>query len=413
MLLAKKLKHLLYLNKRNMAKQHKLSYLINRLSGKRIKLGACHLSKQLPPKAKKYDFSRFQANNLPARVDLRSHMTRVENQGAVGSCTANAIAGAYEYLAKRALGESGDISRLFIYYNARKLDGIKGDKGSCIASSIQVLEEIGACTEETWAYDPNRVLKKPSQEAYDEAQYFLVEEADQVDVDLYAMKHCLAEGYPFAFGLKLFKPFDKAAKQGSVPMPNPSGEDGREEHGMHAMLCVGYSDKSQAFIVRNSWGEDWGDRGYCYIPYDYMANTEYCFDCWTIRTVSDLDFSAGVWVDDDDTLYDFEESGEEDYNYEYVYESDDEEEDEESESDEEEEEEDEETEANYDDESDESDDEEYDDQSDEEEEEEEDEETEANYDDESDKSDEDEESEEEDEEEYADDEFEEEYAGVK
>ena len=301
-----------------MAKHQKACYLVERSSGKRIKLGGALPSRKQPPRASKYNAFRFKNSDLPRRVDLRPYLTKVEDQAVVNSCTANAIAGAYEYLAMRALGASGDISRLFIYYNSRQYDGIQGDEGSTITGSIRVLEELGACTEALWVYDPQFVNCQPSAEAYEEALSFLVKEAQEIDINLYAMKHCLAEGYPFAFGLKLFKSFDRAGKHGRVLLPEPNSKDGRTSHSSHAMLCVGYSDKTQAFIVRNSWGESWGDQGYCYIPYAYLANPEYCWDCWAIRTVSDLDFSSGVWVEDDECLYD-EEDEDEEYDYEYEY----------------------------------------------------------------------------------------------
>ncbi|TAD89861.1 MAG: peptidase C1 [Bacteroidetes bacterium] len=246
----------------------------------------------------------------------------MEDQSAVNSCTANAIAGAYEYLLQRSQGDAVDISRLFIYYNARQYDGIRGDQGSTITGSIHVLETIGTCTESTWTYEPHLVDQQPHPEAYEEASQFQVQEADEVPVDLYAMKHCLAEGYPFAFGLALFGSFDRAGKHGLVPAPEANAAT-RTSHGNHAMLCVGYSDQSQAFIVRNSWGEDWGEQGYCYIPYDYLANPDYCGDCWAIRTVSDLDLSEGVWVEDDfsifDVMDDLLDDDTEDSGYEYDY----------------------------------------------------------------------------------------------
>jgi C1A family cysteine protease len=289
-----------------MQTQRRLAAWVDRTTGKPIKLGGYISSKgKKPPKSQKYQADRFQTKDLPPRVDLRPHLTCVEDQAEVSSCTANALAGAYEYLAKRALGEAGDVSRLFIYYNAREYDGgVTGDTGCTIASAIQVLQELGACNELTWTYDQQRINQRPLPEAYDEALNFLIEEAHELEIDLDAMKHCLAEGYPFAFGLTLFASFDRAGKRGLVPMPNPDGEDGREAHGAHAMLCVGYSDQSQAFIVRNSWGEAWGDRGYCYIPYDYLANPEYCDECWAVRAISDLDFSCDVWVEDDYSVFD-------------------------------------------------------------------------------------------------------------
>jgi C1A family cysteine protease len=394
-----------------MLQQRQPSYLIHRSTGKRIKIGGCRRSQTLPPKATKYAASRYQEAELPHKVDLRPYMTQVEDQSAVNSCSANAIAGAYEYLAKRTLGASGDVSRLFIYYNGRALLGDENkDEGSSITACIQALQEMGACTEDTWPYDVMRVNAQPHNDAFEEALQFLIEEAEEVKVDLFAMKHCLAEGYPFVFGLALFKSFDKAGKNGKVPMPDPNSEEGRQSHGAHAMLCVGYSDKSQAFIVRNSWGEDWGHKGYCYIPYAYMTNPEYCWDCWKIASVSDLDFTAGVWYEDDENYYEEDDEDYEDSYYEYYYEEDEDgdvedsyeeetvgayEDESEEDSEDYDEESDEEDSEDYDEESDEEDSEDYDEESDEEDSEDYDEES-----DEEDSEDYDEESDEEDSEDY-------------
>ncbi|MBD1901333.1 C1 family peptidase [Trichocoleus sp. DQ-A3] len=283
----------------NLRYSPKLAY-VQHSTGKKLKLGGYRPDTK-DANDKKYEAHRFQAEKLPPRVDLRHYLTPVEDQGDVGSCTGNAMAGAYEYLAMRQLGTAGDVSRLFIYYNARSLAGeIEEDAGATLRNCIQVLRKMGACSELTWPYHPERLFHRPHDQAYEEATQFLIDDAERIDVDLYAMKHCLAEGYPFAFGLQLFDSFMREGNKG-IPMPNPERE---ESQGGHAMLCVGYSDKDRVFVVRNSWGAHWGDKGYCYIPYDYMTNPEYCDDCWTIRSVTDLDYSRGVWSDDDASFLD-------------------------------------------------------------------------------------------------------------
>ncbi|HLP88648.1 MAG TPA: C1 family peptidase [Nostocaceae cyanobacterium] len=264
-------------------------------SGKQFKIGG-YLPDTVQPDDKKYTVGRFQAKELPPRVDLRPHMTTVEQQGEVGSCTANAMAGAYEYLANRQFGWADDVSRLFIYYNARDYDGnTNKDAGTYLRSCIHVLKEYGACKETTWPYNTKKLFTEPHAEAYEEASQFLIDEAERVDVNLYAMRHCLAEGYPFAFGMLIFESFMNPGKKGIISMPKPNQE---KSMGGHAMLCVGYSDTDKVFVVRNSWGKEWGDKGYCYIPYDYMTNPELNGDCWTIKSVTDVDLSEEVWEEE-------------------------------------------------------------------------------------------------------------------
>jgi hypothetical protein len=264
--------------------------VVKNSDGQRFKLGGYRPEAQ-SSKDPKYS-AHDRSDPCPSAIDLRPYMTPVENQGNSNSCTANAMAGAYEYLANRLNGQSEDVSRLFIYYNARQIDGTTDqDEGTYLKNCVQVLRKYGACSEKTWSFNIDQILEQPPKSAYREAAQFRVEAASRVDVDLHTMRSCLADGYPFAFGLQLFASFQKAGSNGLVPMPDPD----REKHdGGHAMLCVGYSDPDQVFIVRNSWGEGWGDRGYCYIPYDYMTKTQYNGDCWTIRQVSDLDLSQGI-----------------------------------------------------------------------------------------------------------------------
>jgi hypothetical protein len=106
-----------------------------------------------------------------------------------------------------------------------------------MTDAIEALEEFGVCLESTWPYDISRVNTRPSNEAYDEAVNHKINEALQVNIDLNEMKSCLAQGFPFAFGVKLYTSFDKAGQTGVVPMPNQS-EQGRTEHGRFDLIFI-------------------------------------------------------------------------------------------------------------------------------------------------------------------------------
>jgi hypothetical protein len=240
----------------------------------------------------------------PAKVDLRPLMTPVENQGELQSCTANAIAGAYEYLIKKHTGAHVDLSRLFIYYNARWRNGEqREDCGSVIQYGMESLQNFGACDEKVWPYKSAAVLEQPKRRSYAQAEKFRVLDMQKVDVHLDHWRHCLAEGYPIVFGCALFESFDDCNKHhGVVPMPDPQAV-ARGEHGRHAMLCVGYSDVDKVFIVRNSWGEDWGDAGYCYMPYNYLMSEKLNGgDCWMLRGEEHVPNPVEGWIADDRPL---------------------------------------------------------------------------------------------------------------
>lgn len=259
------------------------------------------------PDVKNYSATRYSASQLPKKVDLRPYMTAVEDQGQVGSCTANAVAGAYEYLVKKNqdLDYDYDVSRLFIYYGARaKRGNEKKDSGSVISDAIELLEDTGACSEATWPYSDNKsiVFKKPSGEAFEEASEHKITEAQCIPTTLQAWKGALAEGFPIIFGISLFNSFDNQRKRGFVPDPSRS-ETSRGSHGSHAMLCVGYSDVDRVFIVRNSWGTNWGDKGYCYMSYDYVMNKNYNHgDSWIIRDAEEVEGNEDSWYDDDESV---------------------------------------------------------------------------------------------------------------
>ena len=244
-------------------------------------------------------------DRLPPKVDLRPHLTPVEDQEQTNSCAANAAAGAYEYLMKRCLGEASyDVSRLFIYFNARAEDTEIRDEGSVLSKVIDGLAQHGACSEGAWPFDAGIVNESPSDDAYEEARQFVIDGSELVPTDLRAWKTALAAGYPIIFGLSLYDSFDKQKQKGLVPTPT-SSESSRDSHGGHAMLCVGYSDADQTFIVRNSWGTSWGDGGYCYIPYRYMMDPTHNFgDSWIIRNVDVLPADETGWGDESTILED-------------------------------------------------------------------------------------------------------------
>jgi hypothetical protein len=241
------------------------------------------------------------ADALPKKVDLRPHMTTVEDQQDTSSCVANAVAGSYEYWVKKATGKDFDVSRLFIYYNARWRNGDEDeDDGSVIQLAMEGLSRFGACSERIWPFEPHLVTERPNRSAYAEGSGYRVQDMVQVSPELEAWKRALAEGKPIVFGCTLFDSFDDCNKRGGVvPMPRPE-EVIRAEHGGHSMCCVGYSDPEGIFIVRNSWGPDWGDRGYCYMPYNYLMNPKFNDgDSWVFIPSKSTPSPQDDWSDDD------------------------------------------------------------------------------------------------------------------
>lgn len=232
----------------------------------------------------KYKVPKYLAKKVPTKVDLRSKCPPVLDQGELGSCTANAIANAHLFNQKKQKAKNLFLpSRLFIYYNERKLENtIRVDSGAQIRNGFKTISHQGACPEDLWVYDISKFTKKPPVKLYIEALNHQVVEYMRITPTLANLKGCLADGYPFVFGFMVYESFesDKVAKTGIVPMPSKE-----RALGGHAVLCVGYSNTKKQFIVQNSWGSDWADKGYFYLPFDYLTNSNLSDDFWTVRLV--------------------------------------------------------------------------------------------------------------------------------
>ena len=218
---------------------------------------------------------------IPPHIDLRPSCSTIEDQGNLGSCTGNALAGAIEFLERKNGVPFVDASRLFIYYNERALEGtIKSDAGAMIRDGIKTLKNQGVCLEKTWPYVISKFAVKPSAACYKEALKRQITSYHRI-LMLDEMRACLAEGFPFVFGFTVYESFESqdVARTGVVQMPQPA----ERSLGGHAVLAVGYDDVQKRFIVRNSWGTGWGQKGYFTIPYDYLANRNLADDLWTIR----------------------------------------------------------------------------------------------------------------------------------
>ncbi|WP_163569114.1 C1 family peptidase [Fodinicola feengrottensis] len=224
------------------------------------------------------------ATALPASVDLREHCPAVYDQGHLGSCTANAIGGALQFDQIRQQETDFAPSRLFIYYSEREVEGTVGsDSGAMIRDGIKCVNKLGAPPETDWAYDITKFTQKPPQQAYDDAAKHQALKYQRVTQTVDDMKGCLASGLPFVFGFSVYESFESpdVAKTGDAPMP----AKGEKLLGGHAVLAVGYDDATSRFLVRNSWGDGWGQQGYFTLPYDYLTHQGLASDFWVVQSV--------------------------------------------------------------------------------------------------------------------------------
>lgn len=216
----------------------------------------------------------------PKLVDLRPQMPPVVDQGQLGSCTANAIvSGLMQYWLKKA-GNSIQLSRLFLYWFERFLENtVNEDSGAMIADGMKVAQKIGVCPELDYEYDISKFTSQPDISDIVDAIDYRISSYHRVK-NLEECKSALADEYPVVIGILVYDSFESAevARTGMMPIP----KQGEQQLGGHAVLVVGYDDERKLFIVRNSWSENWGDKGYFYMPYECFENG-IVMDAWTGR----------------------------------------------------------------------------------------------------------------------------------
>jgi C1A family cysteine protease len=234
--------------------------------------------------------------SLAGSVDLRPWCSPIENQGSIGSCTANAGVGIVEYFERRAFGKHINASRLFLYKTTRNLLHWTGDTGAFLRTTMGAMVLFGVPPEEYLPYVVANYDNEPSSfcyafgQSYQAIQYFRLDPAStSKDLLLKRVKSFLAFGLPSMFGFSVFSSIGQASNNGKIPFPCWF----EKIIGGHAIVAVGYDDQMEivnkncgektkgALLIRNSWGKQWGDKGYGWLPYKYILKG-LAVDWWTL-----------------------------------------------------------------------------------------------------------------------------------
>lgn len=234
----------------------------------------------------------------PAAVDLRQWCSPVENQLSLGSCTAHAGVGIVEYSEKRAYGKHIEGSRLFLYKTTRNVMQETGDTGGWLRTVMGALTLCGIPDEKYWPYivedfdiEPDSFIYSVA-DNYRSIKYFCHDpKASPISASdvLSSVKKYIASGIPSMFGFWGFSSFENSEIPGDIPYPCP----GEEAQWGHAVVATGYDDNKKivntkcrketkgALLIRNSWGEDWGEKGYGWLPYEYVLKG-LAMDFWSL-----------------------------------------------------------------------------------------------------------------------------------
>jgi C1A family cysteine protease len=226
------------------------------------------------------------AKALPRRKSLRAQMPPVYDQGQLGSCTANSIGAILEFNElKQGEADAATPSRLFIYYNERAMEGtIPEDSGAEIRDGIKSVAQLGAPPETVWPYVIGKFARKPPAKAYRTALKHQAIRYARVAQTEMGIQNVLAVGYPISFGFTVYESFESdVGSDGIVPMPAPD----ESTIGGHAVVAIGYRQirRQLYFECRNSWGPDWGDAGYFWLPASYVTSHSLARDFWVIEQV--------------------------------------------------------------------------------------------------------------------------------
>ena len=239
----------------------------------------------------------------PASIDLRSKCSPIESQGTLGSCTAHAAVGVVEYFERAAFDRHIDGSRLFVYKTTRNLAQVTGDTGAWLRTTMGALVFCGVPPEKYWKYTDQTPAfdKEPPSFVYAvggnyEAIRYFSHDPLGANVPgskvLASVKTYLVAKIPSMFGFWGFPSYKFSNNSGEFPYPCP----GEKAVWGHAVVAVGYDDgkvikntecnkkTTGALLIRNSWGTGWGDKGYGWLPYEYVLN-RLALDFWSLLSM--------------------------------------------------------------------------------------------------------------------------------
>ena len=262
--------------------------------------------KEIKPMLEKMRVGEPEKLSAPASVDLKSWCSPIENQGSLGSCTAQAGAGLIEYYERKAFGSHIDASRLFLYKATRNLMGLAGDTGAYLRTTMGAMVLFGVPPEKYWPYTDRKHPGPAGERTFDAEpppfcyafaqnyqaiKYFRLDPpGTPLATILQRVKAFLSAHLPSMFGFTVFSSIWDANATGEIPYPSP----GDSVEGGHAVVAIGFDDNLKikgsspgsketkgALLIRNSWGKDWGNNGYGWLPYDYVLNW-LAIDWWSL-----------------------------------------------------------------------------------------------------------------------------------
>jgi len=213
---------------------------------------------------------------IPKGVDYTSKMSPVRDQKNEGTCVAFAsVVGVKEYEDRKEYKKTIELSPRYLYSQCKQIDDIPDEEGTYPRVAMKVLLKYGVCPESFWPYRPYQTNDhKPG--ADKNAKTYRIQAYARLK-SVTEMKRSLVINGPFLAGVEVYDCWftPKAQKTGLILMPKPDDE----LQGGHAICVVGYDDSRKLFKFKNSWSKKWADKGYGYLPYDYI--TKYCQDAWS------------------------------------------------------------------------------------------------------------------------------------
>lgn len=254
-------------------------------------------------------FSKYEpkpSSALPKSADLKRYFPPIKNQGKQGACSSFSLTSVFEYFLNNETQIKDDMSEAYVYYNAREIQGDTSiDEGANLYNVIRGMADKGVCLEELCPYDPAVFDKRPSDDAYEDGKEHTVSTATDVPVTVEAVKSAINDGYPVVGCFRIFNSLQDNTN-GYIPLPTDE-ERRQEKESFHAMVICGYNDRHGHFIVRNSWGTDFGDNGYCYLPYSYLRDSDLTRYAVAITGI-DANAFIGHKPDEEDYNYDQKDS---------------------------------------------------------------------------------------------------------